>query len=59
VIESYQIDHVLVDRRWHSRTLNVHNFRGANCDSDHYLVAAKVRQRLAVSKQATQKWDGE
>jgi hypothetical protein len=26
---------------------------------DHYLVVAKVRERLAVSKQDTQKFDGE
>ena len=32
-------------------------FRGADCDTDHYLVIAKVRERLAVSKQAAQKFD--
>jgi hypothetical protein len=26
----------------------------ANCDTNHYLVVAKVRERLAVSKQTTQ-----
>jgi hypothetical protein len=25
----------------------------ADCDTDHYLVVAKVRERLAVSKQRT------
>jgi len=28
-------------------------FQGS-CDTDHYLVVAKVRERLAVSKQAAQ-----
>jgi hypothetical protein len=27
----------------------------ADCDTDHYLVVANVRERLAVSKQAAQK----
>ena len=54
-----QIDHILISRRWHSSTLDVRRLRRADCDSDHYLVLAKVRERLAVSKQATQKFDGE
>jgi len=53
------IDHILIDRRRHSSILDVQSFRGADCDTDHYLVVAKVRERLAVSKQAAQKFDGE
>jgi endonuclease/exonuclease/phosphatase family metal-dependent hydrolase len=49
-----QIDHVLIDRRGHSRIIDARSFRGADCDTDHYLVAAKVRERLAVNKQAAQ-----
>jgi hypothetical protein len=52
-----QIDNVLIDRRWHSSILDVRSFRGADCDTDHYLVVAKVRERLAVTKQATQNFD--
>jgi hypothetical protein len=29
-----------------------------DCDTDHYLVVAKVRERLTVRKQAAQKSDG-
>jgi hypothetical protein len=45
-----QIDHILIDRRWHSIILDVQSFRAADCDTDHYLVVAKVTERLAVSK---------
>ena len=43
-----QIDHVLIDRRWHSSVLDVRSFKEADCDTDHYGVIAKVRERLAV-----------
>jgi len=47
----------LIDRRWHSSVLDVRSFRGGDCDIVHYLVIAKVRERLAVGKQATRKFD--
>jgi hypothetical protein len=47
----------LIDRRWHSSILDVRSFRGADCDTDHYLVVAKIRERLAVSKRPANKVD--
>jgi len=54
-----QIDYILIDGRRQSSILDVRSFRGADCDSDHYMVVAKLRERLAVNKKAAQKFDGE
>jgi hypothetical protein len=54
-----QTDHILIDRRWHSSTLDVRSFRGDDCDNDQYPMVAKVRERLAVSKQEGQTFDVE
>ena len=39
--------------------LDVRSFSRVDCYTSHYLVVAKIRERLAVSKQAAQKFDGE
>ena len=39
--------------------LDEQSFSGANCDTDHNLVDAKVTENLAVSKQEARKLDGE
>jgi endonuclease/exonuclease/phosphatase family metal-dependent hydrolase len=54
-----QIDHILVDRRRRSNVLDVQSLRAADCDSGHYLVVAKVTERLAVNKQRSQRYDME
>ena len=53
------IDHILIDRRWQSSMLDLRSFGGADSDTDHYLVVAKIKERLAVNTQAAQKFDGE
>jgi hypothetical protein len=46
----------LIDkRRRHSSVHDVRSFSAADCDTDHYLVVAKVRERLAVGKQTAQR----
>jgi hypothetical protein len=47
---------ILMDRIWHSNVLDVRSFRAAECDSDHYLVMAKVRERLEVNKQRSHRF---
>jgi hypothetical protein len=51
-----QIDCILVDRRRHSNILHVRSYRAADCETDHYLVVAKVRERLAVNKQRSHRF---
>jgi hypothetical protein len=51
-----QIDHVLIDITRHSSILDVRSFRGADCDTDQYLVVAKIME--TGSEQATCKQDG-
>jgi hypothetical protein len=48
----------LIEKRWHLSILDVQAFRGTDCDIDHYLMVAEVREKLAVSEQAAQKFDG-
>ena len=45
-----QIDHIVVDARHASNVLDVRTFRGANVDSDHFLVMAKIRSRISTPK---------
>jgi hypothetical protein len=51
-----QIDLILVDRRRHSTVLYVRSYRTADCDTDHYLVVAKLRERLAMNKQRSRRF---
>ena len=51
-----KIEHILIER-WHSSVLDVQSFSGADCDTDYCLVVAEIRERLAVSKEAAQRFD--
>jgi hypothetical protein len=54
-----QIDHILIDSQRHLSVLDVRSFRAADCDTDHYLVGAELRGRLAVNKQGSHKFHTE
>jgi hypothetical protein len=53
-----QIDHILIDRQRQASVL-VQSFKAADCENDHYLVVAKVRERLAVNKQRSHRFQRE
>ncbi|XP_067648027.1 uncharacterized protein [Eurosta solidaginis] len=53
-----QIDYVVIDGRHASSVLGERTIRGPDIDSDHYLVAAKIRTRLNAAKTKEQKTQG-
>jgi hypothetical protein len=50
-----EIGFILIGRRRRFSILDVQTFRAADCDTDHYLVVAKIRKRLVVSIQTRQR----
>ena len=52
------IDHILLEELTFECAWCM-NFRGAECNPDHCQMVAKVREKLAVGKQATQQFDAE
>jgi endonuclease/exonuclease/phosphatase family metal-dependent hydrolase len=41
--DTNQIDHILVSKRWATDIENIRTYRGANSDSDHFLVGARLK----------------
>jgi hypothetical protein len=51
-----QIYHILIERCRLSSILDVRSTRAADFDAEHYLFAAKIRDRLAVNKLRSQRF---
>lgn len=43
-----KIDHILIIARHKPNLISNRTYRGANVDSDHYLVIARIRARISV-----------
>jgi len=46
--DTNQIVHILVFKIWATDIRNVRTYRGANSDSDHFLVGARLKQKIAL-----------
>jgi hypothetical protein len=48
-----QTDRIIIRTRHAKDIIDVKTCRGADCDSDHFLIRARLRQRLTASKKAS------
>lgn len=55
-----QIDHILIAKKWERIAHDVRSFRGANADTDHFLVMAKIKLKIIKGnnkRNVRRKWD--
>ena len=45
-----QIDYIMISRRWKSSITDSKAYPGADCETDHSLVVAKLKVKLARNK---------
>jgi endonuclease/exonuclease/phosphatase family metal-dependent hydrolase len=43
-----QIDHIIVSKSWATDIENVKTYGGANSDSDHFLVGARLKRKVTL-----------
>ena len=53
-----QIDHIAISKKWRRSLLDVRSYRGADVASDHHLVVAQLRLKLATNKAIGQRITG-
>jgi endonuclease/exonuclease/phosphatase family metal-dependent hydrolase len=55
----HQIDRVVINKRHASSITEVKSCRGPNCDSDHFVVQAMLRERLsnALKNHGRKRWN--
>ena len=46
-----QIDYIMMNRRWKSSMMDVKTYPGADCDTDHVLLVAKMQTKPSCTKQ--------
>jgi hypothetical protein len=51
---SNQIDHIAISKKWRS-LLDVRSYKGADVASDHYLVVAQIKLKLAANRSPNQR----
>ena len=50
-----QIDHMAISKKWRRSLLDVRSYRGADVASDHHLVVAQLKLKLAANKTSSQR----
>ena len=45
-----RINHMVISKKWRRSLLDVRGYRGADVASDHYLVVAQIKLKLAANK---------
>jgi len=49
-----QIDHMAISKKWRRSLHDVRSYRGAYVASDHHLVVAQLKLKLAANKTSSQ-----
>ena len=50
-----KIDHIAISKKWQRSLLDVRSYREADVASDHHLVVAQIRLKLAINKISSQR----